>query len=334
MLQKSHVNLISGEYFANRCDFNLGDQAGVHNSFPGHIFEEANLQNEKLVKFLTERASSSGSQTVVTLFIDNIRLAGLMPMQYKNEDSGFLTSLVARNNLFRVIEAFPSLNFIIFCALEDTEIDDRVNSLVPNNVLRIHAVNAFTSSTKIYALPNGIQRPIDDKNVYHDFVYKYLNNRRRDLVRSVRATIQRGSLLFVSMNVDTNPERKKIQRYFAEQKWAKVQKKRLKRVDFLRRLHQYPFTLCPQGNALGDTHREWEALYVGSVPVIERTPYLEKIHKGNPVLFVDKFQEVTRETLIQHLYLLKELRYFDLSSWDADRLYSQRIMESIDSDFF
>jgi hypothetical protein len=136
------------------------------------------------------------------------------------------------------------------------------------------------------------------------------------------------------MNVDTNPERKKIQRYFAEQKWAKVQKKRLKRVDFLRRLHQYPFTLCPQGNALGDTHREWEALYVGSVPVIERTPYLEKIHKGNPVLFVDKFQEVTRETLIQHLYLLKELRYFDLSSWDADRLYSQRIMESIDSDFF
>jgi hypothetical protein len=329
MLQKNNIRPISGEYFANRCDFNLGDQAGIHNSFPNYVFEEANLQNKKLTEFLTEQASSSSRQKVITLFIDNIRLAGLMPIRYKSMDESYLTTLIAKNNLFKVIEAFPTLNFIIFCALEDTEIDSRVSSLIPQNVLKIHAVNAFTSSPKVQALPNGIQRPIDVDNSYHEFVYKYLNNRRKDLIRRIRAKSQTSSLLFVSINIGTNPERKNIQEFFMGKKWVKVQQKRLKRRDYLKKLHQYPFTLCPQGNALGDTHREWEALYTGSVPVLERTPYLEEIHKGNPVLFVDKFQELTREKLTQHLYLFEELRYFDLSTWDADRLYARCVMESI-----
>jgi len=332
MAKISNLSLIHGEYFANRCDYSLGDQAGIHNNFPNHVFEEANFQNEKLIKFLNEKASLSISRKIVTIFIDNIRLAGLLPLRHKTEDLAYLTSLVEKNNLFEVIEAFPALNFIIFCALEDTEIDDRVNFLIPKNVLRIHAVNAFTTSSKVHALPTGIQRPIDHDNSYHDFMYKYLNNRRRDFIRRMRARNQSNSLLFVSMNIDTNPDRKKIQDFFAGQKWAKVQKKRIKRKNFLKKLHQYPFTLCPQGNALGDTHREWEALYAGSVPVLERTPYLEKIHMGNPVLFVDKFQDLTREKLTQHLYLLNELRSFDLLFWDADMLFSERIMESIESD--
>jgi hypothetical protein len=306
----------------------LGDQAGIHNGFPNHVFEQANLQNEKLTNFLTEQASLSSRQKVITLFIDNIRLAGLMPIRYKTTDKAYLAALIAKNNLFKVIEAFPTLNFIIFCALEDTEIDSRVSALIPKNVLRIHAVNAFTSSPKVQALPNGIQRPIDFDNSYHKFVYKYLNNRKRDLIRRIRAKSQTSSLLFVSINVGTNPERKNIQEFFMEKKWAKVQKKRLKRGDYLRKLHQYPFTLCPQGNALGDTHREWEALYTGSVPVLEWTPYLEEIHKGNPVLFVNKFQELTRAKLTQHLYLFEELRNIDLSIWDADRLYTRRILDS------
>jgi hypothetical protein len=36
------------------------------------------------------------------------------------------------------------------------------------------------------------------------------------------------------------------------------------------RLSEYKFWICPRGNGL-DTHRAWEALYVGAVPIIKRS---------------------------------------------------------------
>ena len=58
------------------------------------------------------------------------------------------------------------------------------------------------------------------------------------------------------------------------------------------------FTICPRGNGI-DTHRIWEAIYLGSIPVIEEcvnTEYYEKL----PSLIVENLLDVDRSTLEKH----------------------------------
>ena len=61
------------------------------------------------------------------------------------------------------------------------------------------------------------------------------------------------------------------------------------------RLDEYNFILCPIGNGI-DTHRIWEAIYSGSIPIVKKHitfSYLEGINS----LQVDKFENITEKML-------------------------------------
>ena len=55
------------------------------------------------------------------------------------------------------------------------------------------------------------------------------------------------------------------------------------------------FTLSPRGGGL-DCHRTWEALVLGSVPVVKSSP-LDPLYAGLPVLVVGDWTELTVERL-------------------------------------
>ena len=69
--------------------------------------------------------------------------------------------------------------------------------------------------------------------------------------------------------------------------------------DFLMRLGRHRFVLSPRGNGL-DAHRTWEALLVGSIPIV-RTSALNPLYEGLPVLIVDQWADVT-PTLLRDFY--------------------------------
>jgi hypothetical protein len=47
-------------------------------------------------------------------------------------------------------------------------------------------------------------------------------------------------------------------------------------VDHIKRLSEYKFCACPEGNGV-DTHRIWEALYLNCSPVVVKTPFIETL---------------------------------------------------------
>jgi hypothetical protein len=57
----------------------------------------------------------------------------------------------------------------------------------------------------------------------------------------------------------------------------------------------YKFWISPRGNGL-DCHRTWEALYMGSIPVV-RSSFMDSLYEGLPVLIVNEWTEVTKATL-------------------------------------
>lgn len=63
-------------------------------------------------------------------------------------------------------------------------------------------------------------------------------------------------------------------------------------------MSQHKFVISPPGNAI-DCHRTWEALMVGTIPVVLDTPLAPHAYEGLPVVVVQNWNVVTKEFLEQ-----------------------------------
>ena len=69
---------------------------------------------------------------------------------------------------------------------------------------------------------------------------------------------------------------------------------------YLRELSAAEFCVCPRGNGI-DTHRLWEALYLGVTPIVKRSGHTEHWQRiGLPLLIVDDWMELTPTLLDRH----------------------------------
>lgn len=77
-------------------------------------------------------------------------------------------------------------------------------------------------------------------------------------------------------------------------------------------ISKYKWTLCPRG-AGEDTHRLWEALYLGSIPVVLKSP-LSVLYEGLPIIQLNNWNELSLKMLEEQSVSLPAARtnaYFD-----------------------
>jgi hypothetical protein len=77
---------------------------------------------------------------------------------------------------------------------------------------------------------------------------------------------------------------------------------------FMDLMSRHKFVLSPPGNAI-DCHRTWEALMVGTIPVVLDTPLAPHAYEGLPVVVVPNWNLVTEEFLKQKYEELHGLSY-------------------------
>ena len=70
-----------------------------------------------------------------------------------------------------------------------------------------------------------------------------------------------------------------------------------------------------------DCHRNWEVLYMRRVPIMTRDPYLEVLFKNYPVLFVDKYSDITEELLLANDNLFQQAQTMDLSDLTLPKFF-------------
>lgn len=73
--------------------------------------------------------------------------------------------------------------------------------------------------------------------------------------------------------------------------------------EYIIELSTYKFCLCPPGRGI-DTHRAWEALMVGTIPIVLSTP-LDSLFQTLPVIIIDSIEVIT-EAFLNEKY--KEIR--------------------------
>ena len=72
---------------------------------------------------------------------------------------------------------------------------------------------------------------------------------------------------------------------------------RFLRDQYFSELPHYKFVASPEGNGI-DSHRHYEALLAGCIPIVEHNPLIEDKYKGCPILYTTDFSEITEDYLV------------------------------------
>lgn len=116
---------------------------------------------------------------------------------------------------------------------------------------------------------------------------------------AMRHPARKTELVYMNFNVATYPaERAKVWDMFKDANFVTKgyhDPTMSGRAGFLQAMRVHKFVLCPRGNGV-DTHRMWEALYMGAIPIV-----IDHVaHRGwrdLPILFVDSWEKVKPEFL-------------------------------------
>lgn len=222
------------------------------------------------------------------------------------------------NQLLLYLKQF-STKFIIFCNLEDTPILEDTHQLIPENVLSINSPNALAYGGKIFASPYGLQRKFHSQD-----------NRIDILKNFYKSKIDPSNLLYVNHSVETNLNaRSGINEIFKNYSWSFVRSNRINYASYLEEIKDHKFMICPIGHAI-DCHRNWEVLYMRRVPVMISNDYLFNLFKDYPILFVDSWEEVTEDLLVQNIHLYDRIQTIDLSNLDIVNMYNNCVTRHYD----
>ncbi len=161
--------------------------------------------------------------------------------------------------------------------------------LLPSNLVCWYAQNLSSASSRTSPIPIGLEN-------------SHWHPTKRDAIINCQAQNERIIKPFSQFNPSTHESRSDL---------VELIKSKVIDVDFsysvngayfdeyVFNLSRYTFCLCPRGNGV-DTHRIWEALYMGCIPIVQNH-LTHKCLSGLPILFVDDWQEVTQQKLVQFL---------------------------------
>jgi len=176
--------------------------------------------------------------------------------------------------------------------------------------VNVHPLAKFSMS-----LPLGLTNDCDDSPMHR------LLGDTSHFERAFSSTSRNGSFMgtvYSSFSVHTaQRERGRLQEMIRDRKgyiWSQPDFSEAGRVQFLADLRTSDFVLCPRGNGV-DTHRLWETLYMGGMPIIKRHRYINQLVEDLPVVLVDDWIEI-----LSAGFLEKEWNRINDVPWDLEPL--------------
>jgi len=201
---------------------------------------------------------------------------------------------------------------------KETRWDSADFNKIPTNLVKWFGQNVGVKNDKIFSIPIGLENPkwfVNDKKIQNIEMFSKTENKYKNL-------------LYLNFDVSTNPkERTEPINLFSNKKWVKITngKNGKNFLEYIMDIKTHKFVLCPEGNGI-DTHRTWETLYLGSIP-IEKRNVNNSFYSDLPICFVDSWDEITEE------FLYFEYERIKKTKWNMDKLkfsyWKELILNSI-----
>jgi len=98
------------------------------------------------------------------------------------------------------------------------------------------------------------------------------------------------------------------------------------RLRYLRNCRTSGFVVCPEGTGV-DTHRLWETLYMGGVPIVRSHPYLRPLISKLPVVQIRDWSELANVSMLEEQWHKIQQLQWDKSLLSY-RYWANKITES------
>lgn len=215
-------------------------------------------------------------------------------------------------------------NLILITSQSDIEIDSKLLKKLPSCFSRWFCINSKIISDQIINIPLGIANNYE-KNL-KEIEIKYSPKNYLNLKKY---------MLYINFNVNTNRKvREPIYKIFKSDEDFYVSKYDSDKQNYQMNIVNSNFILCPEGNGL-DTHRVWEVLYSGSIPIVKKFSGFESF-KNLPILFVDKFEDINKEFLNKSFEKFEEMNFnlelLDFKYWSNFILKNKIVKNSSEID--
>ncbi len=150
--------------------------------------------------------------------------------------------------------------------------------------------------------PNLIPIPLGLANFHHKNLNENHFSKNINLYDYFK---DKEKLLYLNFNPNTNfSHRKNIYKIFEGLNWADNEINPVSLDKYREKMNKHNFVLAPWGNGI-DTHRFWEILYSGSIPItIKHTLY--QSFQNIPKIQLKNYSEITKNFLSENLYLLEQ----------------------------
>ena len=209
------------------------------------------------------------------------------------------------DELFYLIKKSKTKNLKLITHQTDIDISDKLEQKLPKNFIHWFGINKNTISEKVISIPIGIAGNFSDKNLQ---IKDFDENKIKNFDLSSKEL-----KIYLNFQKNTNSaERELAMDVLKKSDKCFISNPNLPKAKYKEDLERFAFILCPWGNGY-DTHRVWEALYCGSIPIVKRHntfEYLENL----PALIIDDYEELL------NIDLNEFINKFDITNFDLEKL--------------
>ena len=244
--------------------------------------------------------------THIVLFkTENYLLYKLTNFDLKKHQTIFCNNLVLFDLFKHLSKLNSDMDFRIITHQTDQLITQKIFNKKPKNVSMWYSINAGIDHSQLIPIPLGLANEFQDD---------YINPK----TVAASSSFNKNSLspnMYINFKISTNfKERKDLYKKFKNENWVYSDQPSLKIKDYVKNIQNNSFVLAPWGNGI-DSHRFWEALYLGKIP-ITKNHITYKPAKNLPVLLVDNYDEINLDLLKNSLNNLKQTYSFEVLTLD------------------
>jgi len=268
-----------------------------------NVVYAANFSNDPASSIPKENVKVIAQNELLTTYkLNNLHL--------KNGDVIFCSSGYLEL-LFYYLKKVKKINDLtLITGQSDISIDSRLFLKKPRCITKWYSVNVDHSDAILKPIPLGLANDYSPKNI-----------RINDFLRLKKDNTQREEKLYINLQKSTNyKERERLQNIFYKQEWVEFKEPILSIEQYLNDLNKYKYVLCPWGNGY-DTHRLWETLYSGGIPVTKKHITYESF-KHLPIIFVEDYEDVSYELLTREAqnFINIKCEILNMDYWEKEIL--------------
>ncbi len=186
---------------------------------------------------------------------------------------------------------------------DETNFEYQRTYLEEDNIIAWFSIHPMEKAhDKYHPIPLGVS---GNKSIYRK------RRKVNTYLKALREKTGKSNLVYLNFNDKTASERAHVRKLFTNKPFVLERKKSIPFNTYLKEMATCKFVLSPRGSG-PDCFRTWEALLVGSIPIVRRCVFgdannrkvcnhstLDDLYEGLPVVIIDIWEEVTEEFLHQ-----------------------------------